>query len=301
MKRSSFFAAVGLNLSHHHRVLRIKRDDNRRVAAIGTWLVALLYTRREELDGFVPADEVEHLATADVIRDLVEVGLFSAEEKDGVHGFRVLKYEVWNETKRDVEKRLYGDRVRKKDKPKARKVQPDSVRNPGGQVWNSEKRDAVVPDGDSNLVNDAQSSTALLSGTSKIGSVHNLLETQDNVSRISGRNPDGIQNFPVGIPPTETETETETQRERSRANPGLMLAATRAPEPMPVAGDERNVGVSDTITPELRATAEMATVQDITGAWAKFCGHYAGKWVHVPGKWQMWCVNEAKRERIDRD
>ncbi len=130
MKRSSFFAAVGLNLSHHHRVLRIKRDDNRRVAAIGTWLVALLYTRREELDGFVPADEIEHLATADIVRDLVEVGLFSAEEKDGVHGFRVLKYEVWNETKRDVERRLKGDRMRKKSKPAPARRQPDSSAYP---------------------------------------------------------------------------------------------------------------------------------------------------------------------------
>lgn len=64
---------------------------------------------------------------------------------------------------------------------------------------------------------------------------------------------------------------------------------------------ERYIAPTDAITPELTAIAEMATVQDIPGAWAKFTGHYAGKWVHVAGYWQKWCVTEAKRERVERD
>lgn len=69
----------------------------------------------------------------------------------------------------------------------------------------------------------------------------------------------------------------------------------------PATEGERHVRLTDTLTPELKSAAEMATVQDIAGAWAKFTGHYADKWVHVAGKWQSWCVNEAKRERVDRE
>lgn len=64
---------------------------------------------------------------------------------------------------------------------------------------------------------------------------------------------------------------------------------------------ERYVALDDAILPEIVATAEMAGVQDIDGAWLKFCGHYAGKWLNVAGKWQLWCVNEAKRERVERE
>lgn len=72
--------------------------------------------------------------------------------------------------------------------------------------------------------------------------------------------------------------------------------------PSEVAPDgERYVRLTDAITAELTASAQMATVQDIPAAWAKFTGHYADKWVHVAGRWQLWCVNEAKRERTDRE
>jgi hypothetical protein len=58
---------------------------------------------------------------------------------------------------------------------------------------------------------------------------------------------------------------------------------------------------TDPITDELRAIAELATVQDIAGAWAKFAGHYDGQVIPVAGYWQKWCTNEAKRERTERD
>jgi len=64
---------------------------------------------------------------------------------------------------------------------------------------------------------------------------------------------------------------------------------------------ERYIQPTDKLTAELRAIADMATVQDIDAAWLQFCGHYAGKWLHVTGWWQKWCVTAAKRERVDRD
>ncbi len=66
-------------------------------------------------------------------------------------------------------------------------------------------------------------------------------------------------------------------------------------------GPERYVALDDAITPELESIAQLAAVQDIPGAWLKFCGHLAGKWVHVAGKWQLWCVKEAKHERVERE
>lgn len=62
---------------------------------------------------------------------------------------------------------------------------------------------------------------------------------------------------------------------------------------------ERYVTVTDPLPSLLREAAAMVPVRDITGAWAKFTGHYAGKFIHVQGAWQKWCVNEAKRERTD--
>jgi hypothetical protein len=78
--------------------------------------------------------------------------------------------------------------------------------------------------------------------------------------------------------------------------------ATPETTPLGVAPDgERYVRLTDAITPELTAAAQLATVQDIAAAWAKFTGHHADKWIHVAGQWQVWCVREAKRERVERE
>jgi hypothetical protein len=64
---------------------------------------------------------------------------------------------------------------------------------------------------------------------------------------------------------------------------------------------ERYVAVTDLITDELSAIAQMVGVQHLAAAWLKFTGHYAGKWVHVAGAWQKWCATEAKHERVERE
>lgn len=65
--------------------------------------------------------------------------------------------------------------------------------------------------------------------------------------------------------------------------------------------DTRAVGLRDPLSDELRSSAQMLGVQAMDACWLKFCGTYAGQTVHVPGKWQTWCVNEANRERLERD
>lgn len=64
---------------------------------------------------------------------------------------------------------------------------------------------------------------------------------------------------------------------------------------------ERYIEPADAITDELREAAKMATVQDVDGAWLKFCGKYAGQWRHVAGAWQAFCVSWAKVERSERE
>lgn len=97
----------------------------------------------------------------------------------------------------------------------------------------------------------------------------------------------------------ETLLSLGPERERVGTDPTKPTRPT--PNANALANGERYVRADDPLTEELRATAQMAGVQDIAGAWLKFCGHYADKWVHVQGKWQHWCVNEAKRERTERD
>lgn len=64
---------------------------------------------------------------------------------------------------------------------------------------------------------------------------------------------------------------------------------------------ERYIALDDPLDRELEAIAQLANVQDIKAAWLKFTGYYAGKWVHVSGRWQKWCVREALEERQARE
>ncbi len=98
---------------------------------------------------------------------------------------------------------------------------------------------------------------------------------------------------------SESKDLQDLERERA-ANSGANVRANSGANVRANSG-ERYLRLGDRLTEELRAIAEMATVQDIEGAWVKFCGHHADKWVHVAGRWQVWCVNESRRERTERD
>ena len=67
------------------------------------------------------------------------------------------------------------------------------------------------------------------------------------------------------------------------------------------ANGERYIAITDAPDDEMKAIADMIGVQEPGLAWAKFTGHYAGKWVHVAGAWQKWCATEAKHERVERE
>lgn len=110
---------VGTELPRHPRFLRMPRGLVR-AAALGVWTAAGCYSRGEEQDGFCPAEAIEAYATEEVVAWLVDAGLFAREEQDGVHGFRVLRYKEWNETKAQIDKRLKGDRIRQKNSRKNR-------------------------------------------------------------------------------------------------------------------------------------------------------------------------------------
>ena len=91
----------------------------------------------------------------------------------------------------------------------------------------------------------------------------------------------------------EPKKETETPRESAPANANANGAQTRR---APTDGDHL-VSPGNALPDELREAASIIGVRDVPGAWLKFCGHYAGKTIHVAGWWQKWCANERKREQ----
>ena len=113
------YAKVDVTLAQHHRVLRVPREL--RAAALGAWLVALLYTRGHELDGFVPNEAIDQIASKRVIEQLLHVGLLSAHEHDGVHGFLVFRYADHNETKAMIQQRRNETRKRVDESRKRRR------------------------------------------------------------------------------------------------------------------------------------------------------------------------------------
>lgn len=140
------FAKVDVTLGQHHRVLRIPKD--RRATALGVWLLALLYTRGNDLDGFAPKESVDMVATDQAIEDLVTVGLLSAHEHEGVHGYLIYRYAEHNETKRQVQRR------RNATKKRVRKHRGNGVT--GKDVTRTEV--AFVPGSDSDSGSDQRSS-----------------------------------------------------------------------------------------------------------------------------------------------
>lgn len=103
------------------------------------------------------------------------------------------------------------------------------------------------------------------------------------------------------------ETLSESQERESQTRVRVTGRVGDA-SPVTYGGDAtpvvRYIARTDTITAELTAIATGAggtpPVQDVSGAWLKFCGHHDGRTINVAGEWQKWCVNEARRERSDR-
>ena len=111
--RVTIIAHVGVDLPSHRRLLQIPRGNDRG-AALGAWLAATCYARREETDGWCPSEALEGVADATTIDRLVSVGLFAPSVREGIEGYDVVRYSDFNETKADVDARLSKDRRRKK-------------------------------------------------------------------------------------------------------------------------------------------------------------------------------------------
>jgi hypothetical protein len=93
------FVKVDVDLPTHHRVLAIAVQ--RRAECLGTYLVALAFSRRNELDGYVPSSAIEQLGPKTrrrTVPELLRVGLLEA---DG-DGYRITKYADKNETKSEI-------------------------------------------------------------------------------------------------------------------------------------------------------------------------------------------------------
>lgn len=120
-------AKVDLTLAYHPKA-------HQAGAAMATWTWGLLYSREQELDGFVPASAlrlswVGEAAATKHMASLVASGLVVVV--DG--GWRLLNYEAKNETKAQIDARRKADRDRKRP-PKgiAPESSPTSTRTPHG-------------------------------------------------------------------------------------------------------------------------------------------------------------------------
>jgi len=111
--RSRIVAKVGVDLPEHERLLRVPKG-NVRAAVLGVWTAAVCVSRRREKDGFCALEWVESFATDETIGILVDVGLFERVTQDGVPGVLVLRYDEFNETKAQIDKRLSDDRNRQR-------------------------------------------------------------------------------------------------------------------------------------------------------------------------------------------
>jgi len=90
-------ARVDVDFSRDLRLMRIPFGP-RRGQALGVWLAALCYSRRE-LDGFCPMEVLDALSSEGVVQDLVDVGLFARSGQDGLAGVVVVDYAECNPTK----------------------------------------------------------------------------------------------------------------------------------------------------------------------------------------------------------
>ena len=117
--------------------LRDNRKARKAARAMATWTWGLLYSRGQELDGFVDREALrgswvgEEVALQDA-QELVAAGLWA--EVQG--GWKVLNYASKNDTKKVIDARKEADRKRKKSK--GSKPLP-SARNPDGIPLESDR------------------------------------------------------------------------------------------------------------------------------------------------------------------
>jgi hypothetical protein len=123
-----------------------------------------------------------------------------------------------------------------------------------------------------------------------------------NATAVAPPDPPEISHsFSVNSGPSE-KIEREIRRARNGHATEMQRDATgNATDATGARNGQRFVRRTDALDAELTAIAELAGVQDIPRAWAKFTGKHADQWLHVSGQWQSWCQNVPKFERLDRE
>jgi hypothetical protein len=97
-REGTLYARMGLQLVHHHRAIEVGE------AAMGVYSFCVMYSRLEELDGFVPVAAAERCWSGNVelnrerISQLCKAGLLIALP----HGFSVVNFAEFNETKAEI-------------------------------------------------------------------------------------------------------------------------------------------------------------------------------------------------------
>jgi hypothetical protein len=198
----TFFAKVVLDLTDHPRVMRIPLvlQD----ACLGTWLRALLYTRKHELDGFCPGNVIETTAGEDVLRWLVSVDLFARHEQNGAHGYLVLRYERHNDTRADIEERRRTDRNRKaKAVPKGKQTESARIRT--GKITERRRKVVGFPGSDSDSDSSLSPSGSPLSDHSNLPPPGDLYGT---------RAKSVVTRDPPRLPETLTQRQLDEERAR---------------------------------------------------------------------------------------
>lgn len=148
MKRRGLFSKMGHAIVSHRRAMQAGQ-------AMATWSWGLGYTRREELDGFIPDESIklawvgEKQARLDADK-LVKVGLW--EVVPG--GWRMLKYELHNETCEEIRTRRLDTAQRVALHRGSFVTRYSDVTAPPGNTVMTRVTNAAVPDSDSDSDSD---------------------------------------------------------------------------------------------------------------------------------------------------
>jgi hypothetical protein len=244
---------------------RHKKFKRAGAAACGYYAAALAYLREDETrDGILDADVVGQLL------DLGEREALKLTEKlveVGLFercegGYQLLRYAEKNETRDQIDTRRAATKARVDLHRQARR----------GTAFVEDHG----PDSSCNALHPSSQGTGVTRYTTVTGGV---LRTGSGSGSLSLS----------GSDLSEGEREREPLRES---------AVVPAAEPMP---RETTVRLDLPRPPVADEMAAMQGVQDVPGAWTKFCGHWHGQSVDLLGKWQFWCVNEARMERTGRE
>ncbi len=179
-KDGTLHARVGLQLVHHQSASTAGE------AAMGLYTFCILYSRLNELDGFIPLKVAERGWSGDVKANRAHLKTLAIPSValliSMIHpllgeGFLVIKYEDFNETKAEISKRREAARSKKQGQRKGV--------SPGTGIGTDPPRPSVVPDSDS--VSDSEISDLGSRATSDDGVFGQTIEEwRQGISAVTG-------------------------------------------------------------------------------------------------------------------